>query len=203
MPDPNVDALIDRVVRRGRFPLARRREELRRELAAPCEDAAPSGDALRRFGDPDTLARSWRAIYRRERTLLYAAKLAVWAAVSCAAAMGIALASAPPAAFSYRAVPSAVVVLGLVVIREATRPFAATRVIAPLRAYAVTTGAARLLQIFLALVVVEYGLHAGRGLAFGITRGVSAAAALALVWAATLAIGARLDRLFADVGTFR
>lgn len=198
MHDADVDALIDRIVRDARVPGARRRDELRRELAAHFEDATDRSESLRRFGDPDALARCWQSMYRRERTLRYLMKLALWAAASCGAAMGIALASAPPAAFSYRAVPGTVVALVLVILREATRPFATSRVIARLRMYAITTGAAKLLQTFIVLIVIEYALHAGRGLAFGINRVVPAAAALAAVWAATVAIGARLDRLFGD-----
>lgn len=200
MPDRDVEVLIDRIVLDAGIPMPARREELRRELAVHFEEAAADGDAIRRFGDSDLLVQSWRRVYRRERTLIYVLKLALSTAASLAAAMAIAAVAALRAGgFSYRAVPAAFFVLLLVVVREATRPFTASRVIVRLRSYATTTGAAKLLRMFTALIVTEYALHAGRGLAFGMARVVLAAAVLAAVWAATVAIGSRIDRRFGEI----
>jgi hypothetical protein len=199
MHDRDVSAFIDRIVGEARIPFAHRREELRRELAAHFEDAAADGDALCRFGDPEPLVRSWGLLYRRERVLLYLLKVTLSTVASLGTAMAIAVVSAlRSGGFSYRAVPAAIFVLLLVLVREATRPFSASQMMSRLRTYATTIGAAQLLQMFAALVVMEYALHAARGLAFGPGRVMVAASVLATVWAATVTIGSRIDRLFVD-----
>lgn len=199
MRDRTVTALIDRIVADARIPLARQRDELRRELAAHFDDADADAGAIDRFGDPDLLAGSWRRVYRHDRTLVYLAKLALSIVASLGAAMAIALATAFPAGvFAYRAVPAAIFVVLLIALREATRPFAATLAIARLRAFATTIGPAKLAQMFGVLMLAEYALHAGRGLAFGVDRVALAAAVLVAVWAATVVIGSRIDRLFGD-----
>jgi hypothetical protein len=249
MDDRELAALIQRIVAGARIPGRRRRDDLCRELWAHFEDAGGSAaerdDAVQRFGGEPLIADSFRAVYRRDYCMLYAAKVGASIAASAGAAVII------EALFNLRGVDTAVawrlapgfphaaalalaVVLAIVAAREATAPpFDPRRALIAASGYAAICGAAsvllegsggalvtatilaalgsasaaiktrtaRLLSTFALFVVVEYGVHLLLRVSFGPARALAASAALLAVWASTVAIVTRLDRLFVETCT--
>jgi hypothetical protein len=202
-----VRELIERLVRESNLPDARAREELRRELVSHFEECGGSEDALRealaRFGSPDVVARGFRAAYRRGRAALYVAK--VMASVVAASAIALALelianlrvggGGAVHVGRGY--LVSAIFALTIVVVLVAAweldiEPLCARLERKPLR-LAATYGA-----LFAGLFVGHPLVHGPMALHAPMHVGlilVASTTALA-VWAATVAIAARLDLLF-------
>jgi hypothetical protein len=179
-----IETIVDQIVREAHIPGRAARDDLRRELLTHFEEAAASPErleeALRRFGNPELLARHFRDIYQWEYVALYLAKLALSVVAAVAAALAVqvlinlrveiqteALRLAPE--FPKAALRSVAVVLGLVTAWEiGRRPFELRRALIALSAYAaicvfVQAFFALGLQMFgSATVLVLLGLAASR-----------------------------------------
>ena len=193
MPDPAVVDLIERVVAAARIPRRARREELRRELYAHFEDAGTSPeavrDAVRRFGHESLVAGSFRRVYRWDYAFFCLTRVIVSGCLAAVAALLIeAIVSIRAGGFSHAIVPALTVAMGIVAGREIIR-----RLI-PNRAWSVARWSP---WIFASLAFAEYAMHHVRGIALAPVRVLMAAAILMLIWTATVAIAARVDRAFA------
>src|SRR5262245_11097822 len=134
--DPAAAALVDRLVASARIPGRAARDDLRRELRAHFDDAADAdgsaADALRRFGDEETVGGALRRVYRRDYLLAYLAKTAASIAASLTAALLIQVllnVRMPDAgswrlapAFSYTAGLSIAIALAVITGWEVLRP---------------------------------------------------------------------------------
>src|SRR5581483_1425496 len=97
MGDPEIAALVDRIVAGARIPRRREREDLRRELHGHFEECARAADtaaaALRRFGGADEIAGRFAYVYRRDYALAYAAKVLLTIGASIAGVLAVELAA--------------------------------------------------------------------------------------------------------------
>jgi hypothetical protein len=179
MPEPDVAALIERIVVGARIPTRAARDDLRRELLTHFEDAGTTAGsvefAIRRFGSEALVSESFRRVYRWDGVALDCARVAASIVASGAAALLIlALVNlrveleqevwglAP--GFSRAVGMALAVVFGLVIAREAgRRPVSAARAALAIATYAGVCGAVELLfgtsvVAFLgAAVVVAFG----------------------------------------------
>jgi len=192
MGDTDVGALIDRIVADARIPSPRERADLRRELQTHFEDAARAhgsiADAIAGFGSAGDVAERLRGVYRVQRLLVHAIRIAVGLAASIGAALAIELAASRPGAFRNTAALACLIVVGLVIAHE----IAGTRLRRSTRAAKL----ARWTGGFLALAGWQYGVHHYIGVPFSAMRAAAAGGVLVTVAVSTAVILAGADRAF-------
>jgi hypothetical protein len=193
--------LIERIVRDSHLASDRERDALRRELADHFEDAAAAGasvggDALARFGDSDDIADGFRRAYRRGWHTMYAAKVLAAAVAATLVALAIQL----PLHLDVSAKTIAVTPLYLLAVRVTI--FA---VLAAVAAWELDVDwlctrlerdPVRLIVACLALFTVLSAVHAYRGMQVTTLRALVGATTMVVVWASSLAILSRSDRVF-------
>jgi hypothetical protein len=192
MAEVDVAALIDRIIADARIPSRRERADLRRELHTHFADAArvhgSIGDAIAGFGSVDDVASRLRGVYRAQRLLVHALRIAAGLTAALVAALAIEFAVSRPGAFRNMAGLACLVVVSLVVGHEV----AGTRE----RETTPTAKLGRWLAGFLALAAWEYGFHSYLGVPFSAVRAAAAAGVLVTVAASTAIIMAGADRAF-------
>ena len=187
-----VTAFVDEVLARARVPSRRAHEDLRRELLAHFEDAVrvrgSIDAALAEFGLADEVVARLRVVYRAQRLLAHALRIAAVLTASIVSALAIELAVSRPAAFRSMAVVASVIVLALVLWHELLGR--------RLRRPTATTRAARWLAAFAAFATWEYWIHYSAGISFGVLRAAATGGVLVTVAASTAIILAGADRAF-------
>lgn len=192
MAEADLAALIDRIVADARIPGRRERDDLRRELHTHFEDAArvhgSIGDAIAGFGSVEDIASRLRGVYRAQRLLVHALRIATGLTAAIVAALAIELAMSRPGAFRNMAGLACLIVVSLVVGHEV----GGRRV----RETTPTAKLGRWFAGFLALVAWEYGVHRYLGVPFSVVRAAAAAGVLVTVAASTAIIMAGADHAF-------
>ena len=200
-----VDELIERVVNDARLATDRERADLRRELEshfAEAESVALTPEtAIGRFGDLDDISRELDLAHRLPRVLSHTLRLATALAASLLIAVALQLGAnlhISPGwgavrlgpAFLFSVAFSALIIVGLVAAWELDiEALCAPLEKAPVRLLLTLAGLA-------ATMVLFHALHAS--ILSPITAIVASAVDVA-VWACTITILARTDRLFARV----
>lgn len=188
-------AFVEDVIARARIPSRQEREDLRRELLTHFEDTVRERGsldaALAEFGSADEIASRFGVVYRGQRRLAHALRIAAGLTVSVVAALGIELALGRPGAFRAMTGLALVIVLGLALWRE----LVARR----LRQPTTTARAGRWLASFFALATWEYGIHHYAGIQLGVLRAAAIGAVLITIAGATAAIMAAADRAFSSL----
>jgi hypothetical protein len=192
MAEADVGALIDRIVADARIPGRRERDDLRRELHTHFEDAArvhgSIGAAIAGFGPVDDVALRLRGVYRAQRVLVHALRIAAGLTASIVAALAIEWTVSRPGAFRSMAGLACLIVVSLVIGHEVAGRRA--------RDTARTAKLGRWVAGFLALAAWEYGVHRYVGVAFSAVRAAAAGGVLVTVAASTSIILAGADRAF-------
>ncbi|HEX6464114.1 MAG TPA: hypothetical protein VFZ98_06670 [Vicinamibacterales bacterium] len=187
-----ITSLIDRIVADARIPGRREREDLKRELQTHFEDAARArgsvDEAITTFGRTDEVATELRGVYRVQRLLVHAFRIAAGLTASVAAALLIELTVSRPGTFRAMASLACMIVVSFVIAREAGGRW--------LRHSTWSAKSARWVIGFLALAAWEYGIHNHIGVPFGVLRAAAAGGVLVSVAAASAVIMAGADRAF-------
>jgi hypothetical protein len=187
-----VTTFVEDVLARARIPSRSAREELRRELLTHFDDAVRAGGSLdaafAEFGLADDVAARFCVMYRAQRLLAHAVRIAAGLTVSLVVALGIELVVSRPGAFRNMAGVATMIVLVLVLWRELVgrrlpRPTAAAR-------------AGRWVAAFLAFVTWQYGIHHYAGISLSMLRAAASGGVLVTVAASTAIILAGADRAF-------
>lgn len=188
-----IDALIETIVRDAELPSADEREALRRELADHFEDAGPG--ALARFGSAESVAGGFRAAYRRWHALMHVARTLAATAVAVTLALllqlpfnvGLEGGEIVLTHWYVMAVPVSifVVLAGVAAWELELEPLCVRLERDP----------ARMLGVSLALFVLIFGLHAFSSMPVTPAHAFLGASALLAIWASTLAVLTRADRV--------
>jgi hypothetical protein len=188
-----IDALIDVIVREARLPSGRERDALRRELLDHFEDAGDG--ALARFGSAESVAGGFRAAYRRGRLVMHVARVLGATAV----AVGLALLLQLP--LNLELERGAIVLTHWYAMAVPVSIFVVLAAIAawelelePLCAR-MERDPARMLGASLVLFVLIFTLHAFSSMPVTPAHAFLGASALLAVWASTLAVLSRADRV--------
>jgi len=193
MNEPDrVTAFVDDVLSRARIPGRRAHEDLRRELLTHFEDAARArvsiDTALAEFGVADEVVSRLRIVYRGQRLLAHALRIAAVLTSSLVSALAIESVVSRPGAFRSMAMAASLIVLVLVAWHELVGR--------RLRRPSPTARAGRWLAAFILAAAWEYGIHYYAGISFGVLRAASTGGVLVSVAALTAIITAGADRAF-------
>ena len=205
MDQRDLAEFIDRIVRESKIPYAHAREELRRELESHFADAGGTPEALRaaveRFGRPGDVSGALERTHRHRRFLTSLLRIVTAVAAAWIVAVAIQL-------LANLHVDAHRNIIGLGPGFGRSVAFATTIVVALVAAWELDIESfcerlenhpVRLCATVLGLSTIMLLFHAAENTLLAPSRAIIASAVDVVIWACTIAILARTDRVFAGV----